>query len=154
MIGDELALALLAPMLLLVGLVDARTGRIPDPLNAGIAGLGLLRLAMGSPETLLAYCVDAAIVGGLLLLLRRLYRVWRGRTGLGLGDVKFLVAATLWTGLEALPLVVLLASLSGLAMVGLQALLGGAIRADRRLRFGPHLAFALMVVLLLDRVTG
>ena len=154
MIGDELALALLAPMLLLVGLVDARTGRIPDPLNAGIAGLGLLRLAMGSPETLLAYCLDAAIVGGFLLLLRRLYRVWRGRTGLGLGDVKFLAAATLWTGLEALPLVVLLASLSGLAMVGLQALLGGAIRADLRLRFGPHLAFALMMVLLLDRVTG
>ncbi|WP_019996596.1 prepilin peptidase [Aureimonas ureilytica] len=154
MIGDVTALALLAPMLLLVGLVDGRTGRIPDALNAGIAGLGLLRLAMGSPETLLAHGLDAAIVGGLLLLLRRLYRVWRGRTGLGLGDVKFLVAATLWTGLEALPLVVLLASLSGLAMVGLQALRGGAIRADRRLRFGPHLALALMAVLLLDRFTG
>lgn len=154
MIGDVTALALLAPMLLLVGLVDGRTGRIPDALNAGIAALGLLRLAMGSQETLLAHGLDAAIVGGLLLLLRRLYRVWRGRTGLGLGDVKFLVAATLWTGLEALPLVVLLASLSGLAMVGLQALRGGAIRADRRLRFGPHLALALMAVLLLDRVTG
>ncbi len=154
MIGDVTALALLAPMLLLVGLVDGRTGRIPDALNAGIAALGLLRLAMGSQETLLAHGLDAAIVGGLLLLLRRLYRVWRGRTGLGLGDVKFLVAATLWTGLEALPLVVLLASLSGLAMVGLQALRGGAIRADRRLRFGPHLALALIAVLLLDRVTG
>ncbi len=154
MIGDVTALALLAPMLLLVGLVDGRTGRIPDALNAGIAALGLLRLAMGSQEALLAHGLDAAIVGGLLLLLRRLYRVWRGRTGLGLGDVKFLAAATLWTGLEALALVVLLASLSGLAMVGLQALRGGAIRADRRLRFGPHLALALMAVLLLDRVTG
>ncbi len=155
MIEAWLALGLLAPLLLLVALVDGRTGRIPDGLNAAIAALGLASLLFGSDAALLpARLLDAAILGVLLLLVRHLYRALRGRTGLGLGDVKFLSAATLWTGLALMPLVILLACLSGLLEVGVRALRGGRIRGDMRLRFGPHLALGLFAVLLADRLTG
>lgn len=144
--ADWLFPALLVPPLLVVAIVDARSGRIPDGANAAILGLGLARALMAGPEAAAGRLLDAAIVVALLLLLRWAYRHRRGRQGLGLGDVKFLGAATVWTGLAGLPFLVLGASLAALLGVGLAGLRRGGLGWTTRLRFGPYLAVALFVV--------
>ncbi len=143
---------LLVPLLGTVAWVDARTGRIPNACNAAIAALGLFAALEIGTSLATERLIDALVVGLVLLLLRAAYRLWRGRVGLGLGDVKFLAAATLWTGLGALPLVLLLACLSALGMVAVLKLAGRQVSGGMRLRFGPHLAGALGLVLLIDRL--
>jgi len=151
-VADGWLLVGLAPLLVLVAIVDARTGRIPNAVNAAIACLGFLAALEWGTRLAAERLLDAGVVGLSLLLLRWAYRRSRGRTGLGLGDVKFLSAATLWTGLGALPLVLFLACLSALAMVAGLKLAGRKVSGGMRLRFGPHLAGALACVLVLDRL--
>ncbi len=85
-------------------LIDIRHGIIPDWLNASIAGLGLFRVVLqgGAIAGLTALC-EGLIVGLIFWLLRRLYFRLRHTQGLGLGDVKFLAAAGIWTGLPDFP---------------------------------------------------
>lgn len=149
-IADWLFPALLLPPLLAVGIVDARTGRIPDAANAAVFGLGLARALVAGPSMAAERLLDGAIVALLLLLLRSAYRRLRGRQGFGLGDVKFLTAATLWTGLAGLPFLLLGASLAALLWVGLAGLRRGGLGWTTRLRFGPYLAAALLLTVLLE----
>jgi hypothetical protein len=101
-IGFFAALCLLGSVL---ALIDIRHGIIPDWLNLAIAGLGLARMAVagGLAAVVEAACQGAAI-GLIFWLLRRLYFTLRKIQGLGLGDVKFLAAAGIWTGIAAIPL--------------------------------------------------
>ncbi|WP_062211691.1 prepilin peptidase [Aureimonas sp. AU12] len=145
---DWLFVPLLLPLLAVVTLVDARSGRIPDTANAAILLLGALRAGLEAPAVLAGRLLDAAIVAALLALLRFAYHRRRGHHGLGLGDVKFLAAATVWTGLAALPALVLAASLAALARLAWARWRGGAVGWQTRLRFGPYLAIALLAVLI------
>ncbi|MET0258537.1 MAG: prepilin peptidase [Methylobacterium sp.] len=147
---DWLFVPLLLPLLAVVTVVDARSGRIPDAANAAIVLLGAMRGWLEAPAVLAGRLLDAAIVAALLALLRLAYHRRRGHHGLGLGDVKFLAAATIWTGLAALPALVLAASLAALARMAWARWQGGAgtVGWRTRLRFGPYLAAALLVVLL------
>ena len=69
-----------------------------------------------------------------------------GRDGLGVGDAKLLAAAGSWLGLGALPLVVLLAALVGLAFAGIAAATGRAMLATSTLPFGAFLAASIWLV--------
>jgi leader peptidase (prepilin peptidase) / N-methyltransferase len=84
-------LGCLAPLLLIVGCVDTRSGRVP---NAAIALLGIGAHWREAPELLPERLVGAAILAAPLLLLRAFCRRRHRHAGLGLGDVKFLAAAT------------------------------------------------------------
>ncbi len=98
---------------------------------------------------MLLRAAEAALAYALAWGLRALHARLRGRIGLGLGDVKFLAAATAWTGLAALPLVILVASLTALLALGLASLTGRRIGAATRLPFGPFLVLGLHAALLL-----
>ena len=79
-----------------------------------------------------------------LLALMAGYRWWRGRDGLGLGDIKLAGVARAWLGLVTVFAVVELATLSALVAF----FLNGAIRkrplkATAFLRFGLFLAPAI-----------
>ncbi len=78
-----------------------------------------------------------------------LYRWVRGRDGLGEGDAKLLAAIGAWVGLEGLPTVLLGAALTGLLWALWLRLRGAALTATTALPFGPFLALAGWVVLLL-----
>lgn len=115
--------------------IDGRRLVIPDRLNAAIlaAGIGAL-LWFGTPSPLSAI---VASVGGAaaLLAVRAVVSRRTGREAMGLGDVKFVAAAGVWVGAEAMPAMLLVASLAGLAYAALRR---GA--ADARIPFGPFLA--------------
>jgi leader peptidase (prepilin peptidase)/N-methyltransferase len=87
------------------------------------------------------------IIAALLLLLRELYFRWRSIQGLGLGDVKFLSAATLWTGLFDFPILLLAASVAALFVVLCLHVVGQGVTARASIPFGPFLVVGLLVVL-------
>ena len=75
-----------------------------------------------------------------------LYRRWRGRDGLGLGDAKLLAASGAWLGLEGIAPTLLAASLSGLAAALIGHVAGRPIAAETRVPFGPFLAGATWLI--------
>lgn len=138
-----LLIAVLAPIVW----IDARRQIIPDSLNFLLGILGVLFVYVEDgpgaiPQRVLAAAAAAIFFFGL----RKLYSLARGRTGLGLGDVKFLSAATLWLGPLGLPWLVLFASISGLAWHLIMTYRGGgAASLLQRVAFGPHLAVGFLL---------
>lgn len=155
---DLVAPLLPLPLTLPIALIDLRRQRIPNGLTLALFGGGLADAALRG-DGALAPALGGALIGavaayGLLYGLRAAYARVRGRTGLGLGDVKFVAAAIPWIGLPALPLLILAASLTALATLLLLRLSGRAIRGDTRLAFGPFLVLGLHATLLIDQVSA
>jgi leader peptidase (prepilin peptidase)/N-methyltransferase len=142
-----LAALLFGYCLLAMAWIDAETGLLPDDLTFPLLWCGLLLNLTG-----LIVPLDDAVLGaaaGYLSLwaIFQLYRLVTGKEGMGYGDFKLLAALGAWVGMSMLPLILLLASISGMITgVALQS-------ANRRVRgamlpFGPHLALGGMIVLL------
>jgi leader peptidase (prepilin peptidase)/N-methyltransferase len=140
--------ALLCLLSVVLAWIDIRHGIIPDWLNLTIAGLGLSKAVIigGAPAGLEAAC-EGAVIGATFWLLRRLYFALREVQGLGLGDVKFLAAAGIWSGVEGLPMLVLVAALIALACAGLAQLAGRQLSGQTSISFGPFLAIGLLFTL-------
>jgi leader peptidase (prepilin peptidase)/N-methyltransferase len=126
--------------------IDIREGIIPDWLNLAIAGLGLVKIMMtGDLSAALEAIGEGIAVSGVFWLLRRLYFSYRKIQGLGLGDVKFLGAATIWVGVAGIPPVLLIATMTALACAGVMQISGRALTAQTSLSFGPFLAAGLLL---------
>ena len=132
--------------LLALAVMDLRSMVLADALTLPLVAAGLLvswalgteifyRSAIGAVVGLLAF----ALVGWL-------YRKLRGREGLGLGDAKLLAAAGAWLTWPALPSVIALAALSGLATTLAKSLVHRSLRVSERLPFGPHLGVAIWLI--------
>lgn len=134
--------------LLALAVTDWRVLLLPDALTLPLIALGLgatFRLDAGA---LADHAIGAVAGWGAFAGLAWLYRILRGREGLGGGDATLLAAGGAWLGWAALPGVVLLASLLGLAEALLRRVRpgeeGGAGPAGPgRIAFGPWLAAAI-----------
>lgn len=142
--------AVLAP----IAVIDARRQIIPDVLNLLLAACGLALTYASQARSPILLLAEAIAVMGLFGMLSILYRRFRGRSGLGWGDVKFMGAATCWVGLPGIPLVTLMASASGLAYVLIRQLTARGISPQTRIAFGPHLSLGLLVVWLANAYGG
>lgn len=136
--------ALLLWCLLALVLSDLRWFRLPDPLTAalGLIALGLSLAGLGpSPGQALW---GAGLGAGAFAALRGGYRALRGREGLGAGDVKLMAGCGAALGPWDLPLMVLMAATTALAVAGAGRLRGqaGALDPARALPFGAALAAA------------
>jgi leader peptidase (prepilin peptidase)/N-methyltransferase len=97
-------------------------------------------------EALAASILRAAAMAGFFYLFRLAYRRWRGREGMGLGDVKLAAVAGAWVDWALLPFVIEFAALSGLALAFLRARRAGqGLRADAKLPFAVGFAAAIFV---------
>ncbi len=140
-------------LLLAVSVIDARHLLIPDGAVLALGALGLIETVV-TPAGPDATDRLIGLAGGWLALVavEHGYRRLRGREGLGRGDAKLFAAAGAWLGWQALPVVLLLASLAALVFVLLRAAREGRLpEGGRALAFGPFLAAALWVVLLVER---
>lgn len=129
-------------LLLALAALDYAAFWLPNQLTGALALAGLATGIAGLDPPLL----DRAI-GGLagyvaLVLVAQGYRLWRGREGLGGGDPKLFGAIGLWLGWQMLPLVLLAASLIGLAAVLVLYLIGRKPGRFDRMPFGIMLAVA------------
>jgi len=128
--------------------IDLRHGIIPDWLNLTIAGVGISKaVIIGGPLAGLEAACEGAAIGAIFWLLRRLYFAFREVQGLGLGDVKFLAAAGIWSGVEGLPVLMLVAALTALACAGVMQLAGRQLTRQTSMSFGPFLAIGLLFTL-------
>src|ERR1700733_10170608 len=140
--------ALLCVLSAALAWIDIRHGIIPDWLNLSIAGLGLLKVILtGDSLAAMEALGEGAAIAGAFWLLRRLYFSCRGVQGFALGDVKFLGAAGFWVGVAGIPLVLLVATITALACVGVAQLSGRALTAQTSMSFGPFLAAGLLLTL-------
>lgn len=143
------ATGVLAALLAAAAIIDARTLRIPDALNATLVAAGLAATWwLGKP--LAAALIGVAAGYGALWLVNRLYRVTRGRDGLGLGDAKLLAGAGAWVGWMGLPFVVLIAAALGIVWVAALRIGGRALKRQDALAFGPFLCVGVMAVWLVQ----
>ena len=141
---DGLLGAFLGALMLAIAASDFRRYIIPNELTAAAAALALLRAGTLGPEAgweaVLWAAARALAVALPLVALMAGYRWWRGRDGLGLGDIKLAAVAGAWLGLVTLFAVVELATLSALGAY----FLTGAIR-KRPLKATAFLPFGLFL---------
>lgn len=140
------ALGLTAVLIAAAG-IDARTTLLPDQLTLPLLWLGLVANYFGL-FTDLESAVLGAIGGYLSLwLVYHAFRLTTGKEGMGYGDFKLLAALGAWLGWQALPMILLLASLVG-AIVGITLILLRGRDRNIPIPFGPYLAAAGWLVLL------
>ncbi len=135
-----MALLLTWALVALAG-IDLDHQLLPDVITLPLLWLGLL-VNLGATFTDLSSAVVGAAAGYLVLWsVYWLFRLATGREGMGYGDFKLLAALCAWLGWQQLPLLLLIASLTG-ALYGTTALL--LKRHPRRapFAFGPFLALA------------
>jgi leader peptidase (prepilin peptidase)/N-methyltransferase len=95
-------------------------------------------------DEVLETCARAAAMAALFYLFRAGYRRWRGREGLGLGDVKLAAVAGAWVDWRLLPYVVEAAAVFGLGLALYRARTSGvAAGRNMKLPFGAGFAPAI-----------
>jgi leader peptidase (prepilin peptidase) / N-methyltransferase len=142
-LGFYLALCMLCCA---VALIDLRHGIIPDWLNVTIAAFGVAQTtASNGPIEGVAAFGKAGAVALFLWLLQRLYFRLRRTEGLGLGDVKFLAAATTSVGISGIPTVLSIAAITALGVAGGLQLAGHRMTRQTSMPFGLFLALGLLL---------
>ena len=121
--------------------IDLDHQLLPDVITLPLLWLGLL-VNVGGVFTDLPSAVVGAAAGYLVLWsVYWLFRLTTGREGMGYGDFKLLAALCAWLGWQQLPLLLLIASLSG-ALYGTAALVLKHNARQTPFAFGPFLALA------------
>jgi len=132
--------------LIALAFIDADTQLLPDDLTLPLlwAGLGANLFGLFVP---LATAVIGAIAGYLTLwTVYWLFKLIRGKEGMGYGDFKLLAALGAWLGWPMLPQIVLVSSVLG-AVGGIAAMALAKRDGAAPLPFGPWLAGAGVVAL-------
>jgi leader peptidase (prepilin peptidase)/N-methyltransferase len=154
---DTFSLSVLVKIVLIIALVylayiDLRTFRLPDAITIPMIGLGITCNWLGFfPSMELTSSLNSllgAIAGyALLWVLDQMYFRLKKQHGIGLGDAKLLSGLGAWLGIEAIPSILLIASIGGL--------IGGVLwlryqkqSLQTAFPFGPFLAFAGIIELL------
>jgi len=143
---DGALAALFLWTLLLLSVIDLQRGWLPDELTQPLLWLGLLA-NLGGRYVSSEDAVVGAVAGYLgLWLVYWGFRLATRREGMGIGDLHLLAAIGAWVGWQALPGLVLLAALIGLAWAGFASL---ALRRPRgeAMPFGPMLSIGGLLAL-------
>lgn len=127
--------------LLTVSAIDLESRLLPDSITMPLlwSGLAFNLLDTFAP---LRDCVVGAIAGyAVLWAVYHGFKLLTGREGMGYGDFKLLAVLGAWLGWQALPAVLLLASLAG-AIAGITLVARRRAARDTPLPFGPYLSAA------------
>lgn len=129
--------------LLALAILDARHFWLPDGLTLPLLLLGLTIGPFVTGVTF-ANSVIGAIAGyGALFLIAYAYRYIRDREGLGQGDAKLLSVLGTWFGWQALPTLLLLASVLALIWTLVSAIAAGRkLESAHMISFGTFLCIA------------
>lgn len=151
-VGAGLAVSMLA-----IAVIDYRSFRIPDELNAIGLVLALAHAIAQAPDAWVSAITDAGLRGAVLALifwgLRSGYAMIRGRDGIGLGDVKLAAVAGAWLDWLSIPIAIQIAVFAALTVYLLRHLLSGrSLTMTHRLPFGTFLAPAIWITWVLERL--
>jgi leader peptidase (prepilin peptidase)/N-methyltransferase len=144
---------LLILTLLYLAYIDLKTFRLPDVITLPMIAIGLT-FNYFSPWRFTNFqeAITGAVIAYLFLWgLNFVYQLAKKQNGIGMGDAKLLSALGAWLGINALPGILLIASISGLV--------GGLLwlRFQKQVMraafpFGPFLAIAGIIELLWPQI--
>ncbi len=134
------ASAVLGGVLAMLAAYDLDQMRLPDALTLPLGIAGLAATAWIGVAAVEVHAVAAAVGGVALWLVGYVYQRWRGRRGLGFGDVKLFAALSAWIGPAGLASVLLVACLTALAVLLAMRLTGRQLEASTPIPFGIFLA--------------
>ncbi|QNA83514.1 prepilin peptidase [Sphingomonas sp. So64.6b] len=137
-----LAGAVFGWLLLALAALDVTEFWLPDRLTITLALTGIAAGMLGVDPPLFDRLIGGLAGFSSLWLIGAAYKRFRGREGLGGGDPKLLGGIGLWLGWQMLPAVLLLASMTGLAIALTSKLTGRGGALDDRMPFGALLAIA------------
>ncbi len=127
--------------LIALAFIDIDTQLLPDDITLPLLWAGLLLNLFGAFVPL-QDAVIGAMAGYLLLWsIYWLFKLATGKEGMGYGDFKLLAALGAWFGWQAIPAIILLASVVG-AVVGIALMVFARHGRDIPIPFGPYLAGA------------
>ena len=132
--------------LLALAATDLKYFLLPDFLTLPLIPAGLLVAWIFTPSALLDNMIGAVAGYGFVVALRYLYWRLRRREGMGLGDAKLLAASGAWVSWSALPSVILLGALTGLAFALVGNMRGGTLSLTNRVPFGTFLCLGTWIV--------
>ncbi len=138
-----LAACLLLWSLIALTFIDFDTQLLPDNITLPLLWAGLLANVAG---LVLGVSLRDAVIGAIagylaLWSVYWLFKLIRGKEGMGYGDFKLLAALGAWLGWQMLPLIVLLSSVVG-ALIGIGLVVFKGRDHQIPLAFGPYLAIA------------
>jgi leader peptidase (prepilin peptidase)/N-methyltransferase len=137
----SLAAWLLLWTLIALTFIDADTQLLPDNLTLPLLWLGLLANSLGT-FTDLHSAVWGAAAGYLFLWsVYWLFKLVRGKEGMGYGDFKLLAALGAWFGWQMLLPIILMSAVVG-AIVGVALVAAQRLGHATPIPFGPYLAGA------------
>jgi leader peptidase (prepilin peptidase) / N-methyltransferase len=156
---DGLFGAFLALLMAAIAVTDSRRYVIPNELTAAAFALALLRAGIVGPDAewlgVLRTALGAAAIAVPFLVLMIAYRRWRGRDGLGLGDIKLAAVAGAWLGWATIFAAIELATLSALGAYFVSGYLNKRpLKATAFLPFGLFLAPAIWIGWLVEALLG
>ena len=140
--------AALGLLMLMIAVSDLRAFIIPNPLSGAAFALGLVFGGLFDDfftmDAVIAALIRAAVTALPFLALMVIYQWWRGRPGLGLGDVKLAAVAGVWLHWIAIAATIEVAALAALAGFAIwRFVLRRSVTATTRMPFGLFLAPAI-----------
>jgi len=147
--------ALLALLMTAIAYRDAREFIIPDQYSAAAFAIGLANTVFAAEGDALwatgEALARAIVLASAFLVLRTAYHHFRGRHGLGLGDVKLAGVAGVWLDWTMLPIAVEITAFSALTAVLIEQLIRRRpFKATTRLPFGLFFAPSIWVAWLVQ----
>jgi len=130
--------------LLVTTYIDIDFRIIPDRFSLGNWALAALVCLIFKDPSPLQGILGGLVGFGLFYSLAWGYEKYKGIEGLGFGDVKMLGWLGTWLGLEWVPFIIFVASVTGL-ILGLIQMRKGGDGLQSALPFGPFLAFAALL---------
>lgn len=141
---------LFAFALIALTFIDFDTQLLPDDITLPLLWLGLL-FNLNTGFTDIKSAVIGAVAGYLILWsIYWLFKLIRGKEGMGYGDFKLLAAIGAWFGWQMLPAVILLSSVLG-AIIGISLIVFKKRSSEVPMPFGPFLAIAGIAALFLGQ---
>ncbi|WP_230578790.1 prepilin peptidase [Xenorhabdus bovienii] len=111
---DSIMIMVFCSVLIFLSIIDIKTYQLPDVITQPLLWVGLI---FNSSENLVS--IKSAIYGVIsgylfLWLLNKFCRYILKKEGIGYGDLKLTAAIGAWLGMEMIPVLMLLSSISGL----------------------------------------
>ncbi|PPC85722.1 MAG: prepilin peptidase [Methylotenera sp.] len=119
--------------------IDYDTQLLPDDITLPLLWLGLFFNLIGGFTDLKSSIIGAMLGYLILWSVYWLFKLIRGKEGMGYGDFKLLGAIGAWFGWQLLPAVILLSSVAG-ALIGVGLMLFKGKVSNSAIPFGPFLA--------------
>jgi leader peptidase (prepilin peptidase)/N-methyltransferase len=125
--------------LIVVSVIDLDHQIIPNVISVPGIPVGFAAALLVGQPSWRASLAGLLLGGGLLWLVSESYYRVTGREGMGFGDVKLLAMIGAFLGWQAIPVTLLLASLTG-TLIGVGVMLARGSDARTPIPFGPFLA--------------